>query len=70
MPFQHCHYFYPVSLLNLTQIIGTDILLKTIKDHFTFKDSSIINELELKTELQLWKSNWIRKKNEGNKINR
>lgn len=42
-------------------------LLKTIKDHFTFEDSNnMIDELELKTELQLWKSRWIRKKNEGN----
>uniref|UniRef100_A0A2S2P349 Repressor of the inhibitor of the protein kinase n=1 Tax=Schizaphis graminum TaxID=13262 RepID=A0A2S2P349_SCHGA len=45
---------------------NTDTLLKIIKEHFTFEDSNIIDALELKTELQLWKSSWIRKKNEGN----
>ncbi|XP_025415028.1 zinc finger MYM-type protein 1-like isoform X2 [Sipha flava] len=43
----------------------TNSLLKTIKEHFTFEDSNMIDELELITELQLWKSRWIRKKNEG-----
>jgi len=34
----------------------TDTLLKIIKEHFTFDDNNMIDELELKTELQLWKS--------------
>lgn len=44
---------------------ATDTLLKIVKEHFTLKGSDMIDAVELKTELELWKSRWIRKKNEG-----
>lgn len=44
---------------------ATDTLLKIVKEHFTLKGSDMIDAMELKTELELWKSRWIRIKNEG-----
>jgi hypothetical protein len=44
----------------------TNSLSKAIKERFKFKDSNMIDELEVITELQFGKSRWIRKKNEGN----
>ena len=40
-------------------------LIKLVIKYFTFDENNEINETELKSELNLWKSKWIREKNEG-----
>jgi len=63
------------ALLKLSQVIPRNIvetddedvynLLKLVIKYFTFDENNEINETELKSELNLWKSKWIREKNEG-----
>jgi len=62
-------------LLKLSQVIPRNIvetddedvynLIKLAIKYFTFDENNEINETELKSELNLWKSNWIREKNES-----
>lgn len=63
-------------MLKLSQVIPRNIvetddedvynLLKlVIIKYFTFDENNEINETELKSELNLWKSKRIREKNEG-----
>ncbi|KAF0714908.1 52 kDa repressor of the inhibitor of the protein kinase-like, partial [Aphis craccivora] len=62
------------ALLKLSQVIPRNIvetddedvynLLKLVIKYFTFDENNEINETELKSELNLWKSKWIREKNE------
>ncbi|XP_050066070.1 zinc finger MYM-type protein 1-like [Aphis gossypii] len=63
------------ALLKLSKVIPRNIvetddedvynLLKLVIKYFTFDENNEINETELKSELNLWKSKWIREKNEG-----
>lgn len=62
-------------MLKLSQVIPRNIvetddedvynLIKLAIKYFTFDENNEINETELKSELNLWKSNWIREKNES-----
>ncbi|CAI6373982.1 unnamed protein product [Macrosiphum euphorbiae] len=62
------------ALLKLSQVIPRNIvetddedvynLIKLVIKYFTFDEYNEINETELKSELNLWKSKWIREKNE------
>lgn len=63
------------AVLKLSQIIPRNIieaddddldqLIKLVKKYFSFEEYDEIIEVELKSELNLWKSKWIREKSEG-----
>lgn len=63
------------AVLKLSQVIPRNIvetndedlhtLVKLVIKYFTFDDNNEVNKMELMSELNLWKSKWIREKNEG-----
>lgn len=64
--------FFTLSQLLPRYIIGTnseDItkLIQTIRTYFAFDDTDFVDleEMQLKTEVDLWKSKWIKVKNQG-----
>lgn len=63
------------AILKLSQVIPRNIvetndedaqtLVKLVIKYFNFDENNEVNEMELMSELNLWKSKWIRDKNEG-----
>lgn len=40
-------------------------LLNVIKNNYTFEDNNEVDQMELKTEIELWQIKWIKIKKEG-----